>query len=72
MAIWRSCLLSNRRTPAKLSLAMPKGSGAVTRFFWPTLSAKVWPSGVLPLPVARRRRRWFRSMVDCGAPGGLK
>src|ERR1700688_983420 len=44
IAIWRSCLLSKRRTPAMLSLAMPKGSGAGTHFFWPTLSAKPWPS----------------------------
>src|SRR5713101_8122297 len=42
IAIWRSCLLSTRRTPARLSFAMPNGSGADTHFLCPTLSAKLW------------------------------
>src|SRR5271170_1978148 len=41
IAIWRSRLLSKRRTPARLSLAMPNGSGSATHFLCPTRSAKL-------------------------------
>src|ERR1700730_16989808 len=47
IATWRSCLLSKKRTPARLSWAMPKGSGSGVHFLGPpTRSAKLW---VLPL-----------------------
>src|ERR1700730_16514561 len=46
IAIWRSCLLSKRRTPARLSWAMPKGSAGATHFFCPTLLANDWSSGL--------------------------